>query len=414
MKQSILRFYVRVLRVFRLFWQTFRRFESMERRRDAAALTYTTLFALVPLITVFYSMLSAVPALRAWGTNAHNDLLTYVMPEGSELVSDYLIRFSEQARELTWLGVVMLFATSIFLLQAIEQQFNRIWQVEVERSRMQRFFRYWAVLSLGPLLFAVAQAASSLFASFNFFHVIDQVPFIARLLPWLLTAAAITFMYMMVPNTRVPWVHACIAATLVATVFESGKMLFAQVVGMFPTYQLIYGAFTAVPLFLMWVYISWLLVLFGAEFSYSLSHPDSRNPLDPVRQRLALVRALYEAQQAGGGVTEAELRRRVRAVSPQKVVQLLSVFRRHGWVIRSQDACWVWVPDLRTMTLRDFLLDVPLSDLERQPVEARSMTEPAESSQYGTEDAFLGWQERWRKESAVVLNRPLSTVLDLP
>lgn len=409
---------MRASRVVRLIWQTFKRFESMERRRDAGALTYTTLFALVPLITVFYSMLSAIPALREMGASAHNDLLSYVMPEGSEMVSEYLIHFSEQARELTWLGVLMLFVTSLFLLQAIEQQFNRIWQVEVERSRMQRFFRYWAVLTVGPLLFAVAQAASSVLASFDVLQVMDQVPFAARLIPWAMTTAAISFIYMMVPNTNVPWRHALISALVVATVFESGKLLFAQVVGMFPTYQLIYGAFTAVPLFLMWLYGSWLLVLFGAELTYSLSHPDRGGRLDPVRQRLALVQALYQSQQDGGGVSEKALRRQLRGIPPQQLVKLLSLFRRRNWIIQTQEGGWVWVRDLRHMTMNEFVGDIALQDLSGNKDSASSVDEDGQDSlagsqeiSAGAEDAFSNWQRRWREDASASLNDCLDDLI---
>ena len=254
--------YQQCLSVLSLIWQTVVRFESMERRRDAAALTYTTLFALVPVITVTYSIIRGMPSLQALGQQAHTDLLAYVMPEGSELISQYLVQFSEQAQQLTWLGVVFLFATAILLLQTVEEQFNRIWRVEVARSAVQRFFRYWAVLSLGPVLFVVAQGVSSLLASFTLFET-GNLPWIAVLIPWLLTTAAVTFVYMLVPNCRVPGKDAVIAALLVATVFESGKFLFARIIGLFPSYQLIYGAFAAVPLFLMWVYLSWLVVLFG-------------------------------------------------------------------------------------------------------------------------------------------------------
>ncbi|MEE3189376.1 MAG: YihY family inner membrane protein, partial [Pseudomonadota bacterium] len=149
----------------RVLWQTLKRFESMERRKEAAALTYTTLFALVPVITVSYSILSAIPTLQEWGQDANQQLLSYVLPQGSEVITDYLRQFSEQARQLTWIGIAALFVTCIFLLQTIEGQFNRIWNVESSRSKIQTFFRYWAVLSLGPLLFGAGVATSSVLAS---------------------------------------------------------------------------------------------------------------------------------------------------------------------------------------------------------------------------------------------------------
>ncbi|WP_084644868.1 YihY family inner membrane protein [Oceanobacter kriegii] len=393
-------------RVLTLIWQTLQRFESMERRRDAAALTYTTLFALVPVITVTYSILSAIPALQEWGAQAHASLIGYVMPQGSDTVSRYLVEFSEQARELTWIGIVFLFITALLLLQTIEEQFNRIWQVEVSRSTLQRFFRYWAVLSLGPLLFAAAQAGSSVLASLSLLPddagwLGDSVPWAARLVPWSMTAAAITFVYMMVPNCKVPAKDAVIAAVVVATAFETGKFLFARIVGMFPSYQLIYGAFAAVPLFLMWVYISWMLLLFGAELSYALSHPNSRWAGDPLRQRLALAAALRDGQNNGGkGLTDQQLRKRLRHVPAQQLSALLKLFVQQGWVAQTQNDTWVWLPDMRSLTLGAFIADLSLEQI----------TEAQQASDNNA--ALSDWLQQWQSNVATSLDVTLDQLMN--
>ena len=393
--------YQQCLSVLSLIWQTVVRFESLERRRDAAALTYTTLFALVPVITVTYSIIRGMPSLQALGQQAHTDLLAYVMPEGSELISQYLVQFSEQAQQLTWLGVVFLFATAILLLQTVEEQFNRIWRVEVARSAVQRFFRYWAVLSLGPVLFVVAQGVSSLLASFTLFETGD-VPWIAVLIPWLLTTAAVTFVYMLVPNCRVPGKDAVIAALLVATVFESGKFLFARIIGLFPSYQLIYGAFAAVPLFLMWVYLSWLVVLFGAELTYSLSHPHGKTSLDPVRQRMRLLMAMMERQRTGQTFDEANIRKSLEDVPAPQVSFMLQQFRRRGWVHQTQDESWVWLPDLRSISAGDFFADLTLEELS------------SASTNDGTDDIndpASRWIQHWKNEGQLALEANLNDIL---
>ncbi len=393
--------YHQSLKVLRLIWHTIERFESMERRRDAAALTYTTLFALVPVITVTYSILSGVPALQAWGQQAHTNLLGYVMPEGSELVSQYLVRFSEQAQQLTWLGVLFLFATALLLLQTIEQQFNRIWRVEVARSPVQRFFRYWAVLSLGPMLFAAAQAASSLLTSLNILQAGGaDLPRIAMMVPWLLTTVAMTFVYMMVPNCKVPGKDALVAALVVATVFETGKFLFARIVGMFPSYQLIYGAFAAVPLFLMWVYLSWLVVLFGAELTYSLSHPHGKTAFDPVRQRVKLLSVMLARQRNGHVFEESSGKHSLEGMPAPQVSALLQQFRQRGWVQQTQDESWIWVPDLRHINAREFFSDLTLADMELAGAAAP------------TDDAVARWWKAWNQSPASALNQTLENILN--
>lgn len=394
--------YQQSLKVLSLIWQTIVRFESMERRRDAAALTYTTLFALVPVITVTYSIIRGMPSLQALGQQAHTDLLAYVMPEGSELISQYLVQFSEQAQQLTWLGVVFLFATAILLLQTVEEQFNRIWRVEVARSAVQRFFRYWAVLSLGPVLFVVAQGVSSLLASLTLFET-GHLPWIAMIIPWLLTTAAVTFVYMLVPNCRVPGKDAVIAAVLVATVFESGKFLFARIIGLFPSYQLIYGAFAAVPLFLMWVYLSWLVVLFGAELTYSFSHPHGKTNLDPVRQRLELLLAMIDRQRTGLTFDESNIRKSLNGVSAPQVSALLQQFRRRGWVLQTQDESWVWLPDLRGITAGDFFADLTLEELGLASAncDTTDLNDPA-----------TRWLNHWKKEGQLALLANLDDILE--
>lgn len=356
----------------RVLWQTIKRFESMERRKEAAALTYTTLFALVPVITVSYAILSAIPALQSWGADANQQLLGYVLPQGSEVITEYLQKFSEQARQLTWIGIAALFVTCLLLLQTIEAQFNRIWNVESSRSKVQTFFRYWAVLSLGPLLFGAAVATSSVLASMSLWAdspanlPAESLQALAGVLPWLLTTAAITVLYVLVPNCKVPVVHALIAAVLVAGAFEFGKFLFSGALGLFPSYQLIYGAFAAVPLFLLWVYVSWMLLLLGAELSYGLSH--YRRPggsRDPLGDRIRLAQLLIAGRKGAALLTEAEVRRRLRDVDAGRLTNLLYEFAHAGWVVATEDGRWAWVHDPASLSLNAFFAGQTFKELTR-------------------------------------------------
>lgn len=314
------RFWNSLRRVGPVLWQTISRFENTERRRDAAALTYTTLFALVPVLTVIYAILSAIPALHEWGGEINAKMLSYVMPEGSEQISEYLLAFSQQARRLTWVGVLFLFVTSLTLLRTIEIQFNKIWNVDKPRSGLQTFFRYWAVLTLGPVFIIGALAASSLIVSLPLITNLESTPFIVRIVPWLFSTAALTAMYMLVPNCRVPWRNALMAAVIVALFLEVGKFLFARIIGLFPSYKLIYGAFAAVPLFLLWTYMAWMLLLLGAELSYALSHyaPKSRK-MPSLWRRLLLVHVLVKQQEIGALLSERELIKKIKELTPVQV-----------------------------------------------------------------------------------------------
>jgi len=392
----------RTRRTLRILWHTIKRFESEARRRDAAALTYTTLFALVPVITVIYAILSAIPSLQSWGGQVNDQLLGYLMPQGSDTVSDYLKQFSQQARKLTWIGVVFLFITAFMLLRTIEMQFNKIWNVEKSRSGLQTFLRYWAVLSLGPLLFGAAMAASSLIASLPLWSSLGQVPALMLMVPWLLSSSAITALYMLVPNCHVPWRHAALAGVLVGGVFELGKFLFAKVVGLFPSYQLIYGAFAAVPLFLTWMYISWMLILLGAELSFSLSHSSLQQPrkLPPLWLRLRLYSVLWQRQQVAEMNDEGSLAAVITDLRPDEINAQLAVGQRQGWLSLSQDQQWLWLKDIHTMTMGELIADLPVKELT-QAVPDELQPEPSQRT------AWTQWQQNWNQH----LDTPVSELM---
>src|SRR5690554_62514 len=399
------RFWKSLRRVGPVLWQTISRFENTERRRDAAALTYTTLFALVPVLTVIYAILSAIPALHEWGGEINTKMLSYVMPEGSEQISEYLIAFSQQARRLTWVGVLFLFITSLMLLRTIEIQFNKIWNVDKPRSGLQTFFRYWAVLTLGPVFIIGALAASSLIASLPLTTDLEKTPFLVRMIPWVFSTAALTAIYMLVPNCRVPWRNALIAAFIIALVLELGKFLFTRIIGLFPSYKLIYGAFAAVPLFLLWTYMAWMLLLLGAELSYALSHYAPKNKKMPTLwRRLLLVHVLVKQQEAGALLSERELIKKMKELTPVQIRVGLQELQRQGLVALTQENQWVWLPNIRQFTIVELLQDMTITDLKAPfPDDIRIDSELRER--------WLKWQESRHEQSQKVMGEPLQTLI---
>lgn len=355
-----------IVRTARIIWQSLKRFESLDRRRDAAALTYTTLFALVPLLTLTFTVLSSIPALKEASLSVVNDLLGYVLPEGSEMVSNHLIQFSQQAKKLTGIGIVFLFVTAFMLLRTVEDQFNKIWNVSRTRSKIYTFFRYWAVLSLGPLLVVTAFASSSYLSSLTLWMDTDPsiLLWLARPLPWLLTVFALCLLYVLVPNYKVPIHHALLAAVFVASIFQLGQWAFTNAIGLFPTYKLIYGAFAAVPLFLLWLYLSWMILLLGAELSYGLSHHRrSVKPQESAIQRLRVAQAIYQLQQDQSGVSQEDLQKTLPDINVAILLQYLTEFEQKGWASLSFNDCWLWIKDPRCLSLREFLADETLVNI---------------------------------------------------
>lgn len=388
-----------------VLWQTLKRFESTERRRDAAALTYTTLFALVPVLTVIYSILSAIPALHEWGGELNSQMLSYVLPEGSEQITEYLLGFSQQAKRLTWVGVLFLFLTALMLLRTVEIQFNRIWKVDKSRSGIQIFFRYWAVLTLGPVFIIGAIAINSVIASLPLISDLGKAPMFVRVLPWIFSSAALAALYMLVPNCRVPWRNALFSAMLIALVLELGKFGFARIVGMFPSYKLIYGAFAVVPLFLLWMYISWMLLLFGAELSYALSHYAPADRKIPVLwRRLLLVQLLVRTQETGRLLSEAEIIKKLDSMTPVQVRIELQRLQQKHFATLTQEGDWVWLPNKELLTLSELLFEFSLKDLSADLPEDIHL--PEEQRQQ-----WQQWQQQWLTHSEKLLTKPITTLI---
>src|SRR5690606_28411919 len=232
-----------------------RRFLDDKGLDSAASLTYTTLFAVVPTMTVTFSIISMVPAFHELGGELQNFIFRNFVPSTGATLLSYLTAFSEQARQLTWVGVIFLVVTALMMMLTIEKAFNTIWRVRQPR-------RGFAISTYVAAL-AMLAGPDALF----------DVAWLIRSAPLLLEVAAFTLLYAVVPNTRVPLRHALAGGLFSALLVEAAKKLFSLYVGAFPTYQLIYGAFATVPLFLLWIYVCWLIVLLGAELACNLSSP---------------------------------------------------------------------------------------------------------------------------------------------
>lgn len=255
-----------------------KRFLLLGHKTHAAALTYTTLFALVPLLTVTYSMLSMIPALQESKGAIEEVLLGNLVPTSADTLMGYLYQFSEQARQLTTIGVVLLMVTAFMMLRNIEDSFNKVWLLKKGRKGVSSFLLYWAVLSLGPLLLSAGIGVSSYIASLSLWKE-DWVPssgilILAKVLPYVTSFLAFTFIYWAVPNVKVPLKHAAIGGAVVSVFFQIGQQVFTEASTFFPSYQLIYGAFAAVPLFLLWLFLSWSVILLGSEIVFLLGNND--------------------------------------------------------------------------------------------------------------------------------------------
>lgn len=288
------------------------RFSADRCMENAAALTYMSLFALVPLLTVLYTMASAVPAFQGLEGKLQLFLFENLMPEASTEIQSYLNDFSRQAKNLTGPGIIFLVITAVLMLRNIENAFNQIWRARKSRSPVSSFLLYWAVLSLAPLSIGLAIGLSTYLSSFahtlDAFDLVGVRAFLLQTTPLLLSTAGFSLLFVAVPNCRVPFRHALIGGFVTAMAFHVARSTFTDLmVG--SSYTLIYGAFAVVPLFLLWIYISWNIVLMGGILVHSLSAYQSAEQASrpTVLKALDLLYLFWQKQRHGRKVREIEL-----------------------------------------------------------------------------------------------------------
>ena len=278
----------------------------------AAALVYMSLFALVQLLTLVYSISTAIPTATDIQAQLQQFLVDNLLPEASQDVSNYLTSFSEQAKNLTGVGIAILATTAVLMLRNVERAFNNIWRNRENRNVVSSVLLYWAVLSLAPILIGLGIGIKAyLFAAAHAVEGIDVLGVssaLLSLLPFLLGILGVTALYMAVPNCAVPFRHAIFGGLFVAVTFTAAKALFTAAIAN-SSYALIYGAFAAVPIFLLWLYITWTIILLGAIVVHSqASYQTAAQAQRPVLLKaLDVLYLLWRAQLKGYTLGELQI-----------------------------------------------------------------------------------------------------------
>lgn len=353
----------RVLRASQLLLRlVFERFTEDRCVQVAGSLTFTTLLALVPLFTIAFALFAAFPVFEDWSNAFKIFLLTTLVPEmGGKVITVYMQQFADNAAQLTALGLAFLALTALLLLATIEKVFNAIWRARRPRSALQRFTIYWVVLTIGPLLIGASLSLTSwlITQSMGFAGDAEQTQaLLLRLLPAALNAVAFAVLYLMLPNRRVKVLDAVIGGTVAAVAIELVKRGFGLYVQLFPTYSLIYGTFATVPIFLMWVYLSWLVVLFGAVVVAVLPYwrmgvrPRPDEPGAVFLLALRLIETMYRAHQQAQAPSAVRLAA-LSGIADDDVERLLERMEDLRWARRVQPAGWVLARELGTLRLSD-------------------------------------------------------------
>jgi membrane protein len=272
----------------------------------------------------------------------------------NRVITVYMQQFADNAARLTAIGTFFLGVTAIALMLTIDNALNAIWSVPRLRPLLHRVLIYWAALTIGPLLIGASLSLTSWLIGISM-GVTEDIPMVnfvlLELAPLALTSTAFSIFYLIVPNRQVKLRHAIAGGVTAAVGFEIMKRVFALYISHFPTYQAVYGAFATLPIFLLWVYLSWLMVLLGAEISASLSswrfRAWSRYPAAPGARfvdALRLLATLGEALQKGSVETYSSLQKRLER-GFEEIEPILERLAQANLVRQVKTGGWVLIMD---------------------------------------------------------------------
>ncbi|MFZ6678226.1 YihY family inner membrane protein [Undibacterium sp. Tian12W] len=331
--------------ILNLFKFALQRLQEGRLPQVAGSLTFTTVLALVPILTVAFAIFTAFPLFNTFRTSLEAYFIQSLMPKGiSNTILGYLTQFATKATRVSAISGVALMVTAITTMAMIDKSFNQIWQVKRPRPALQRLLVYWAIVTLGPLLVGVSISSTSyLFTATS--GVVGAVPFLGAVFYTLtsiaFTTGAFTLLYLIVPNRAVEWRDAVWGGLFAALAFEIAKRIFASFVIQFPTYTIVYGALAAVPLFLVWIYVSWLIILIGAVIAAALPVVKFERwwhvptPGSAFEDAVSILQVLVDARlaDATAAVSVNTIRTETR-LGIDEIEGLLENMAEAGWVAR--------------------------------------------------------------------------------
>jgi membrane protein len=324
-----------------------RRFREDQLGLTASSLTFTTMLALVPLVTVMLALFTAFPIFARFQGAVQQYFLQALVPDTiARPVLGALTQFAAKANRLGTVGLVFLLFSALALMLTIDRTLNRIWRVRRPRPIAQRLLVYWAALTLGPLLVGMSLSLTSYAVSVSR-GVVDRLPGgvgpLLETLQFTLFVLAVAGLFRYVPNTDVRWRHALAGALFVGAGLELAKIGLGLYLSAVPGISVVYGAFATAPILLLWVYLSWVIVLLGAviaAYAPSLQmriERDDERAGQPFALAVGVLRELHAARAgAARGLTLDELGRRL-LTDPLRIEAELEALLALGWIGRLDD-----------------------------------------------------------------------------
>jgi membrane protein len=330
-------------------------------RSTAQALTFQTLFAVVPLLTMMYAIINAFKGFGDLTEKVEAFVFDNIIPENVSVVQEYLVSFSDQARNLGFVSILFVAFVSFLMLYTVEGTFNSIWRVKEPRRGFQRFLMYWAVLTLAVPFTGLSLAISGYVESLPFISDFTRSTPSLKLVPLLISSVLFTLVYAVIPNCVVPLRHAAIGGFTVAVIGQFKAVIFVSMMSQ-SDYEAIYGTFAAVPLFLLWIWLSWIIVLIGAELVKSLGvyrFSGSQNIEAPLSQLIVVLELFYTAHQKGEVVTERDIRKYRHRIDLEQWTEIQSRLIGLKLIRAVERGGFVLSRDLSEISVWDLYLQLP-------------------------------------------------------
>ncbi len=307
----------RLVRFCALVWQ---RFLADRCWRMAAGLSYTSLLAVVPLSAIVFSMFTAFPVFEGVRERFQSAVFSNLLPSSAEALSGYLDQFVANTTSLSAVGIIALTATAVLLLGAIEADMNVIFRARHQRPIVRRLLVFWAMITFGPILLGASFSLTTyFFVSTQWLGLdIDSGPLgmLGRFVPSSLIIAGLIAFFMVIPNRQVRFKSALSGAIISGVLFVLLRKVFGWYVATFPTYQNVYGTLSVVPIFLIWMYLSWSVVLLGAVITTAAGdfwRRESRHAMgipygnERLITALTLLNIIFQTNQSGIFKTQSQL-----------------------------------------------------------------------------------------------------------
>ena len=352
-----------------------RRMGALRLPQVAGSLSYTTVLSLVPLLVIVLSILTILPQFQGFQKEIQNFMTENLMPARmSKIVMQQITTFTERSSRLSLVGGVFLIFSSLSTMAIIDRAFDDIWQIKKRPSFRRNVAIYWAVLTLGPFVFSGALLLINfLMHSLNFNDIPVRGPLLNWILPFVLSILSFAALYVFVPNRKVLWKDALVGGFVAAVIFLLLSKSFSAVFKTFSGYAILYGAFSIIPAFFLWLYVFWWGILFGAGITanlpilkYSRWRRENK-PGDRLPEALMVLYLLHQAQKSPARMISWDALQQQIKLNSEELALIVEALQARGWVGKVQRVDggygWALIADGEQVRLADvydaFVFDTP-------------------------------------------------------